>query len=171
MTRILLDTQDLMGTARDFTSITGQLGGVLARLPGDALTVMPPGVAAEVASAVADATAGVGGAAARLAGHALDLDRRAIFAEISEGGGGLSGGIGGLGRVLSSGGASRAFGRGGPLGGFDWSLAGGPISRVIPPSAFRMLESGLDHADDVLGVGAFFGRHLNVLKLSQGATG
>src|SRR3954447_12261375 len=98
MARIFLDTEDLQATARQFAGITGELSGVLARLPADAATVMPPGVLAEVAGAVADTEAGVGHVAGRLTGHAMDLERRAIFAAASEGGGFRAGGLGAPGR-------------------------------------------------------------------------
>src|SRR3954469_23635267 len=96
MARIFLDTEDLMGTARQFCEISGELGGVVARLPGDALTVMPPGVGAEAPGAVADAPAGVGQVATRLGGEAMDLYRRAVFAAIAEGEAGVAPGSPGL---------------------------------------------------------------------------
>ena len=87
MARILLDTEDLQSTADTFVGVDRELAGVLARLPADAATVMPPAVAAEVAGAVADTMAHVGEVAVRLLGSAADLRRRTFFAEGGGGGG------------------------------------------------------------------------------------
>ncbi len=121
MARILLDTGDLQSTADTFVGVDRELAGVLARLPADAATVMPPAVAAEVAGAVADTMAHVGQVAVRLLGSAADLRRRAYFAEVAEGGGGRgpsglhrSGGF--WGSLLGGGRAHGNWGFGGPTG-------------------------------------------------------
>jgi hypothetical protein len=84
MTRIAIDTVDVGRTADALMDIGGELAEVLARLPGDALTLMPPAVAAQVVEAVADAEAHVAEVAMHLALNAVDLRRRVLLAELSQ---------------------------------------------------------------------------------------
>ena len=86
MTRILLDCADLERTADALLDISGELAGVLAQLPDDALTLMPPAVAAHVVESVVDTETRVGEVAVRIALDAAELRRRALLAELSQNG-------------------------------------------------------------------------------------
>jgi hypothetical protein len=132
--RILLDTADLGHTADTLLGIDAELGGVLARLPGDAAIVMPPAVAAEVSGAVMDAVANVGHVTQRFAATAVDLRRRVLFAEMEETrASGFTSGALMIARLL----------RGRGDGSWPRLLrhAGGPIGEFVPQGLTRLLEA------------------------------
>lgn len=79
-----MDTNDLRETARTLAQADAELASIVARLPGDAATIMPPAIAAEVASAVAETTVGVVRVATRYTASGFDLARRAVAAEIGQ---------------------------------------------------------------------------------------
>jgi hypothetical protein len=82
--RILLDTSAMAGTATALRQIGGELEALSLRVTGDAVVLMPPAVAAQVAADVGAAALRMRHVSGRYGHAAGELDRRRVFAENAE---------------------------------------------------------------------------------------